>query len=141
MSLLKTLLKSKVRYGAINKKVVPLFNDEFHKENRNFIEVDEEDLMEYDVETQNGIPVRFSKGFLKVSSRNYGRHTGDKKFQVEGLVEGDSFFLVDVENKGEVYKILLVTDDYVYINDPVNKGIIIKSHEELRDLKHMILAV
>lgn len=142
MGLFKTMMGfRKVKYGTVSEKVVPLFTNGFHKGNRHFTEVDEEDLMEYDVETQNGIPVRFNTGFLETSKRNYGKHNGDKNFKVENLGQGFEFSLVDMENKSNIYEVLLVTDEYVYINDPVNEGIIIKNHKELRDLKYMILAV
>lgn len=131
-----------LRYGAITREVLPVFHDRFMRTTKYFTELTEDDnrLSKVTLETQNGVPVKFRKGFYTSYEKGYGKHKGDLSFSKGGLTAGDIIKIVGagyLENINDTYEVILVTDRFVYIKNLSSNGFIIESHEEIQKMREM----
>lgn len=141
-NIVDSIKKRNYRYGAITNEVLPLFHDRFMCTNKEFTELtlDDKRIEKVQIETQNGKPVLFHKGFNESSEKGYGKHYGDLTFSKSGLSHGDVIKIKNegyLENRDNIYEVILITDKFVYLKNLTGGWISKKSHEEIERMRNM----
>lgn len=116
MKLFKKKPKVNYKYGAIVSEVIPMFHDKFRSSNKTFKLIDGNCSV---IEAQNGKPIMFESSaeeVIEYSSKDL-KHTGCPDFTFNGMrenlmyvVHGEGY----MENYKNTYKVVLVTDRFVY---------------------------
>lgn len=142
MKIKKWFDSKRFRYGTIANEILPRFHDHFMSTNKEFLELefDSKELFLHELETQDGVPVIFFKGFSNIYSygKKLGKHKADLKFEVNGMKAGR---VIKLSNQGylgnhqSIYEIILVTDRFVYMKEVKGKYMSIKSHRELNEME------
>lgn len=141
--LLHNIEKRKLTLCAIREERTTVFSDRFETTIKKLIEIADDDYDKmglYSFETQDSQPVRFYKGFLDLLGKYRGKHQGDREFTKGGMTQGDIIKVTGqgyLSNREDGYKVILVTDDYVYIKNESTTEIDIKSHDEIKKMKSM----
>lgn len=146
MKLVKSLLtKARERnmlYGAVVREYIPVFHDKYMSKNKDLKII--EDLFvehfKHQLETQNGIPIKFHKLFNETMYLPENFHNGDLSFEKNGrkvgmkiTMNGQGF----LGNLSNTYIVELVTDKYVYLKNIEYNIVTLKSHEELDTIQSM----
>lgn len=139
---IESIKSRNLRYGAITNEVLPVFHDRFMCTNKEFTELTEGDkrISKVTLETQGGVPVKFYKGFDESFEKGYGKHKGDLSFSKGGVTAGDVLKVSGggyLENRNDIYEVILVTDRFVYIKNLGGNWFIIKSHDEIQRMRDM----
>lgn len=141
-NIIDLIRKRNYRYGAITNEVLPLFHDRFMCTNKEFTELtlDDKRLEKVQIETQNGEPVFFHKGFNESFEKGHGKHYGDFTFSKSGLSHGDVVKIKNegyLENRDNIYEVILITDRFVYLKNLTGGCISKRSHEEIERMRSM----
>ena len=136
-----TVTDKDYRLQAIMGEIAPLFSDRFettYKVNV-LLTKDDKRLPYVNLETQNGEPIKFHKDFDGYG-KNKTEHKGDLDFEVNGM-KADMVFTIErtgyLENSLNLYRVIVVTDKYVYSEMLSTGGVIIHSHNEIKKFKEM----
>lgn len=129
-------------YGSIAREYLPVFHGKYMIKNKDFVELSEDDrrIEKLKLEEQDGVPVKFHKGFEDSFSKGYGKHKGNPEFTAGGITQGDVIRIAGggyLENGDEIYEAILVTDRFVYMKNLTNDGIIPFSHDEIDMIRNM----
>lgn len=132
------------RYKAIVGEVTPVFADRFETTNKDNILLERTDdrVNFVNLITQNGEIVEFHKNFdgLLADRKYKYKHRGDVEFEVNGI-KHDMVYSLDgigyLENRVGLYRVILVSDQYVFTEALSSGGVIIHSHDEIQRFKDM----
>lgn len=141
MKIIKDLIRKKKMksygYGAIVSEINPVFGNKFSMTNKEFAIVEDEGVP---LETQNGVPVKFHKNFHNYFEKGYSKYEGCEDISFMGVSKGTILTISNMgylENKTGKYKVLLITDRFIYIESISNGGMLIISHNELERIDSM----
>jgi len=133
--LMKRFAMRNYKYIGVKVKGIPMFPDRFNRPNKDIVLVGKNEKYVSVIVQKQGDKViqvheKFTHGKVK--------HNGDPEFEVNGVRQGQVYHLTGLGFMGDLEfmrKVILVTNDYVFLRDLEYGGINCSTHDEVKEMK------